>query len=167
MIGGLLERRGGGEDAEVLADRSEELEPHRELGVIETARYGDPGEPGEVAGDRQDVARVEGEGIAHLRPDRERSDRAGRTGDEVDIVVNDLRTQVYHPEAFEQLGIDLSAKSLITVKSLFHFFGPFQPIAARIIQVATPGGTSPDFRSMNYTKLTSAYWPAIETPFES
>ncbi|MEO3414070.1 M81 family metallopeptidase [Roseovarius sp. CAU 1744] len=90
-----------------------------------------------------------------------------RTGDEVDIVVNDLRTQVYHPEAFEQLGIDLSAKSLITVKSLFHFFGPFQPIAARIIQVATPGGTSPDFRSMNYTKLTSAYWPATETPFES
>ena len=88
-----------------------------------------------------------------------------RTGDEVDIVINDLRTQVYHPEAFEQLGIDLSAKSLITVKSLFHFYGPFQEIAHRIIQVATPGGTSPDFRDMAYTKRLLDYWPRTETPF--
>ncbi len=89
-----------------------------------------------------------------------------RTGDAVDILINDLRTQVYHPEAFEQLGIDLSEKSLITVKSLFHFFGPFQAIAPRIIQVATPGGTSPDFRDMAYSKRGSDYWPRTETPFD-
>lgn len=82
-----------------------------------------------------------------------------RTGNGVDILVNDLRTQVYHPEAFEQLGIELSTKSLITVKSLFHFYGPFQKIAPRIIQVATPGGTSPDFRAIPYTRDFDDYWP--------
>lgn len=85
-----------------------------------------------------------------------------RTGDEVDILVNDLRTQVYHPEAFTQMGIDLTAKSIITVKSLFHFYAPFQVIAPRIIQMATPGGTCPDFRALTYTKRGADYWPRNE-----
>ncbi len=35
-----------------------------------------------------------------------------RAGQDVDILVNDLRTQVYHPEAFEQMGIELAKKSI-------------------------------------------------------
>ncbi|MER9801248.1 MlrC C-terminal domain-containing protein [Mesorhizobium sp. M0142] len=44
---------------------------------------------------------------------------------DIDVIVNDLRTQVYHPEAFERLGIRLPGKRLVVVKSLFHFFRPF------------------------------------------
>ncbi|MEM6578030.1 MAG: M81 family metallopeptidase [Pseudomonadota bacterium] len=84
---------------------------------------------------------------------------------DVDILVNDLRTQVYHPEAFEQMGIDLKDKRLVTVKSLFHFYGPFQKIASQIIQVATPGGTSPDFKAISYTKRDNRFWPRIDDPF--
>ncbi|WP_317055298.1 M81 family metallopeptidase [Roseovarius rhodophyticola] len=82
-----------------------------------------------------------------------------RCSGDLDIVVNDLRTQVYHPEAFEQMGIDLSAKSIVTVKSLFHFYAPFEKIASKIIQAGTPGGTSPDFQNIAYTKLESKFWP--------
>lgn len=88
-----------------------------------------------------------------------------RAAEEVDILINDLRTQVYHPEAFEQLGIDLTAKSLIVVKSLFHFFAPFEKIASRIIQVATPGGTSPTFEDLPLSKRQLPYWPRDENPF--
>lgn len=89
-----------------------------------------------------------------------------RTADEVDLLINDLRTQVYHPEAFEQLGIDLAEKSIVVVKSLFHFYAPFEKIAARVIQMATPGGTSPEFRDLPLTKRQDAYWPRVENPFE-
>ena len=53
--------------------------------------------------------------------------------------------QVYHPEAFEQMGIRLADKHIVAVKSLFHFYAPFAEIAAEVIQAATPGGTCPDF----------------------
>lgn len=88
-----------------------------------------------------------------------------RTGTDFDILINDLRTQVYHPEAFEQMGIDLSGKSIVTVKSLFHFYAPFRKIAAQVIQVATPGGTCPDFRAIPLTKRKGALWPDVENPF--
>ncbi|MFK7940643.1 MAG: M81 family metallopeptidase [Roseovarius sp.] len=76
-----------------------------------------------------------------------------RLAGDVDVLVNDLRTQVYHPQAFEQMGIDLGRKAIVTVKSLFHFYGPFQKIASKVILAATPGGTSPYFQSIPYTKI--------------
>lgn len=88
-----------------------------------------------------------------------------QTGDDVDILVNDLRTQVYHPEAFEQMGISLACKSLVTVKSLFHFYAPFAQIAEDVLQVATPGGTTPEFRTIAYKRRNKNYWPRIENPF--
>ncbi|MEL7282683.1 MAG: M81 family metallopeptidase [Pseudomonadota bacterium] len=88
-----------------------------------------------------------------------------RHGDSIDILINDLRTQVYHPEAFEQMGIRLAEKEIVTVKSLFHFYGPFSEIAADVIQVATPGGTCPKFDDLALTKRTVPYWPRVEDPF--
>lgn len=88
-----------------------------------------------------------------------------RRGEDFDILINDLRTQVYHPEAFEQMGIRLSEKSVVTVKSLLHFYTPFSRIAAKIIQVATPGGTAPQFRNLPFTRRDGRYWPNVEDPF--
>ncbi|MEM7732233.1 MAG: M81 family metallopeptidase [Pseudomonadota bacterium] len=90
-----------------------------------------------------------------------------RHGSDFDILVNDLRTQVYHPEAFEQMGIRLADKQIVTVKSLFHFYGPFAEISPQIIQVATPGGTCPKFDDLALTKRKTPYWPRVEDPFAS
>jgi len=63
---------------------------------------------------------------------------------EIDLVINDLRIQVYHPEVFEQMGIDLSQKHLVVVKSLFHFYTSFAEIASDVIFCATPGRVNPN-----------------------
>jgi len=85
--------------------------------------------------------------------------------DGVDIVVNDLRTQTFHPEAYTGLGIDLASKKLVCVKSSQHFHAGFAPIAAEVIHVATPGSITPDYANIPYTKRAPSYWPKMEDPF--
>lgn len=88
-----------------------------------------------------------------------------RLDGQIDLLVNDLRVQVYHPEAFEQMGIRLAEKSAVAVKSLFHFYGPFSQISDHILQVASPGGTQPAFRDIALPKRKLPYWPVVEHPF--
>lgn len=83
----------------------------------------------------------------------------------IDIVVNDLRTQTFHPEAFTALGIDLSQRRIVCVKSSQHFYAGFAPIASEVIHVATPGSITPDYANIPYTKRKSDYWPKVENPF--
>lgn len=83
----------------------------------------------------------------------------------VDIVINDLRTQTFHPEAYTGLGIDLSSRKLVCVKSSQHFHAGFAPIAAAVIHVATPGSITPDYANIPYTRRAPNYWPKMEDPF--
>jgi len=87
------------------------------------------------------------------------------TDDTIDLVINDTRTQTFHPEAFTGLGIDLAARRHICVKSSNHYRAGFAPIAAQIIPVATPGAITPDFANIPYTKRAPNYWPKVEDPF--
>ena len=83
----------------------------------------------------------------------------------IDIVLNDVRSQTFHPEAFTQLGIDLSQRRYVCVKSSNHYQAGFRPIAAKIIPVATPGSITPDYANIPYTRRSRDYWPAVENPF--
>ncbi len=85
--------------------------------------------------------------------------------DGVHLVVNDLRTQTFHPEAFTQLGIDLEAMRIVVVKSSQHFYAGFAPIAAEVIHMATPGAIAPDFAAIPFTRRKGDYWPKVEDPF--
>ncbi|WP_209428086.1 M81 family metallopeptidase [Pararhodobacter sp. SW119] len=85
--------------------------------------------------------------------------------DGIDIVVNDNRTQTFHPEAFTGLGIDLSARRYVCVKSSNHYRAGFAPIAAQIVPVATPGAITPDFTAIPYRRRAPNYWPKVEDPF--
>ena len=82
----------------------------------------------------------------------------------IDIVINDVRGQTFHPEAFEQLGIDLSKRRYVCVKSSNHYQAGFNPIAARVIPVATPGAITPDYANIPYRKRARDYWPAVPDP---
>lgn len=83
----------------------------------------------------------------------------------VDILVNDNRTQTFHPEAFTGIGIDLSTKKIVCVKSSNHFHAGFAPIASEVIHVATPGSITPDYGNIPFTKRAPNYWPKTEDPF--
>ena len=83
----------------------------------------------------------------------------------VDLVVTTTRTQVFHPDGFEQLGIRFSGYRAVVVKSIQHFYAGFAPIAARVVYVSAPGAIPPDFANIPYVKFTSPYWPKVEDPF--
>jgi microcystin degradation protein MlrC len=84
--------------------------------------------------------------------------------DGIDIVVCSRRQQTFSPDAFTGLGIDLTSKRIVAVKSSQHFHALFAPIADAIVQVATPGTLQMDFASMPYTKRDANYFPRVDDP---
>lgn len=80
----------------------------------------------------------------------------------IDLLLNTVRTQVFHPEAFEQMGISLSDRKVVVVKSSQHFYAGFAPIAAEVIHMATPGTCTPDFGAIRYTRRSDDFWPRRE-----
>ncbi|MFO1538914.1 MAG: M81 family metallopeptidase [Chloroflexota bacterium] len=86
------------------------------------------------------------------------------TADDVDLVLNTTRTQVFHPDAFTQLGLDPTSRRIVVVKSMHHFHAGFAPIAARILHVAGPGALPSDYAAMPYTRRPAPFWPAVADP---
>ena len=130
------------------------------------------GKIGPMSGDPVDLL-VTVRGIArdaaqHLgRAEMKMGDCVWLEADGVHIVLNTRRTQTFHPEAFENLGIDLSQMKYVVVKSSQHFYDGFAPIAAEVIHLATPGAITPDYANIPYTKRDSNFWPRTENPFAS
>jgi microcystin degradation protein MlrC len=85
--------------------------------------------------------------------------------DGVDVVVNSIRTQTFAPDAFTGLGVDLSDKRLIAVKSSHHFQGHFAPLADQVIHCATPGAIQMNFAEIPYVKRRDLnYFPRVADP---
>jgi microcystin degradation protein MlrC len=82
----------------------------------------------------------------------------------IDVVVSSVRSQVFAPDMFTGLGIDLSRKRVVVVKSTNHFFLRFEPIAKRVIHMATPGAAAWDFEHIAYEKRAPNYFPRVDDP---
>ncbi len=87
-----------------------------------------------------------------------------RTDSGLDLLLNTHRTQIFSPTAFTGLGIPLSEKKLVVVKSANHFLACFQPIAKEVLFIDTPGALTQDFAAIPYTRRNGNYWPRVETP---
>ncbi len=68
------------------------------------------------------------------------------------VVVTSIRAQVFHPDAFSGLGIDVGKLKLIAVKSSQHFMAGFGELADHVITVATPGAMRMAFADIPYLK---------------
>jgi microcystin degradation protein MlrC len=86
--------------------------------------------------------------------------------DGIDIVLTTIRQQVFTPEAFTGLGINLADKRIVVVKSTQHFYAGFAPIARAVRYVSAPGAIPPDFEAIPFTKRTTPFWPRVADPFE-
>ena len=75
------------------------------------------------------------------------------------VVANSLRQQVYDPGCFTGLGVDLSSKRIIVVKSTQHFHAGFAPLAKKVFYCETPGSLTLDFEASMYKRLTRPIWP--------
>jgi microcystin degradation protein MlrC len=71
----------------------------------------------------------------------------------IDVVINSIRQQVFSPECFTALDIDLSEKQLIVVKSTQHFQAAFAPIAGAMIYCNAPGSLNMDLSTLPYRRL--------------
>jgi microcystin degradation protein MlrC len=88
-----------------------------------------------------------------------------QTADGLDLVLNTIRSQVFSPETFKDLGIDVMSKQLVVVKSNQHFHQGFAPIAGKIVYLMTPGTTDRNMAAIPYKTRSLHYWPRVEDPF--
>ena len=80
------------------------------------------------------------------------------------IVVNSIRSQVFHPDVFTQLGLQLSELQLMVVKSMFHFHAGFTPIAEKIILMGAEGALNTRFSEIPYQKVNTCQFPWVDDP---
>lgn len=75
------------------------------------------------------------------------------------LVLNTIRQQPFHPQAFLSAGVDPWEMQFVVVKSSHHFYAGFGKRATKIIYVDTPGTLSADASQRPYTRLKRPVWP--------
>lgn len=80
------------------------------------------------------------------------------------VVLNTVRSQIFSPDAFSNMGIDPTAMKILVVKSTNHFHDAFSRIAADILYAAVDGPYPNDPATNTYHTLTRAIWPRVEDP---
>jgi microcystin degradation protein MlrC len=91
-------------------------------------------------------------------------DSAWITVNGVDVILNTVRSQVFNPDVFSNLGIDPLQKSILVVKSTNHFHDAFAHIASDIFYAAVDGPYPNNPISNDYQNLTREIWPRAENP---
>lgn len=87
------------------------------------------------------------------------------TDDGIDIILISVRQQCYATDMFTSLGVDLSAKRGIVVKSSQHFYDQFAPLSCEVLYVDTPGLIRNDFENLPFVHRDFNYWPRVEDPW--
>jgi microcystin degradation protein MlrC len=124
------------------------------------------GKLGPTSGDPVDVEAT----VLHLRTDAAQPHIAdgypvalGRTAvieaQGIEIVLNEIRQQPFHPGAFASAGADPWSKRIVVVKSSFHFYAGFADRAAAIVYCDAPGALNSDASKRPYRFLKRPIWP--------
>jgi microcystin degradation protein MlrC len=87
------------------------------------------------------------------------------TADGIDLVLISVRTQVFGPNLFTGLGIDLTRKLAVVVKSSQHFHALFAPLASEVLYVDSPGLMRTDYENIPYQHRDANYWPRVANPW--
>ncbi|MGI8689227.1 MAG: M81 family metallopeptidase [Thermomicrobiales bacterium] len=84
----------------------------------------------------------------------------------VEILLTTKRVQPTDLEIFRSQGIEPTTKQILMVKSNVHFRAAFTPIAAEIIDVDTPGLTTPHLDQLPYQRLQRPIFPFDEIEWD-
>ncbi|MEN9222514.1 MAG: M81 family metallopeptidase [Thermostichus sp. BF3_bins_97] len=84
---------------------------------------------------------------------------AGEQGSSVQVIVTTHRYQPTDLEVFRSQGIEPTEQKILAVKSLVHFRAAFTPIAKQIIEVDTPGLSSPHLDRLTFRHLKRPIYP--------
>jgi microcystin degradation protein MlrC len=83
----------------------------------------------------------------------------------VEIVLCSVREQTFTAECFTELGIDPTAKRILSVKSHQHFFEDFSRFASRVLYATAPGVINRNFAELPYERIARPVWPIDAPPF--
>jgi len=81
------------------------------------------------------------------------------TQEGLDLVLVSIRQQAFGTELFTGLGIDLTTRRGIVVKSSQHFHAAYAPLSSEVLYVQTPGLLNTDFANIPYRHRSLDYWP--------
>ncbi len=85
----------------------------------------------------------------------------------IDVILNTVRSQVFHPDVFSNFGIDPRERTLLVVKSTNHFHDAFSAIASKILYVTVDGPYPSNPATNGYRNLSRKVWPLHENPHAS
>ncbi len=77
----------------------------------------------------------------------------------VDVIVTEKRLQPTDLELYRSLGIDPTDTRFIVVKSSVHYRAAHEPIAKEIVELDTPGLTSPRLAGFGFKKIRRPIFP--------
>lgn len=83
----------------------------------------------------------------------------------LDIVISSLKGQMLDEQFFLLHGIDVRAYKIVALKSSQHFRAGFEPLAAKIISVDSPGIATMDLTSFNYNRLERPVHPLDDVSY--
>jgi len=76
--------------------------------------------------------------------------------DGIDVVLISERSQTFAPDAFTGIGVDLSAKRLVVVKSSQHYKAGFAQVSDQLINVASEGAIQMRFQDIRYDRFDAS-----------
>ena len=85
----------------------------------------------------------------------------------IDVILNTVRSQVFHPDVFSNFGINPRERSMLVVKSTNHFHDAFSVIASKILYVTVDGPYPSNPATNGYRNLNRKVWPLHENPHVS
>ncbi|WP_313891080.1 M81 family metallopeptidase [Psychrobacillus sp.] len=83
----------------------------------------------------------------------------------IDVIICSVKSQTLDEQVFLLHGIDVRDYKIVGLKSSQHFRAGFEPICKGIITVDSPGLTTLDFSSFNYSNLKTKLFPLHEVSY--
>jgi microcystin degradation protein MlrC len=77
----------------------------------------------------------------------------------VDLILTERPIEIIDLSLFEQVGIDISTREIVAIKSTIDYRPAFEPIASRILDVITPGITTPDPAFFAFQRIPRPIFP--------
>ena len=84
--------------------------------------------------------------------------------DGIEVVLNSNRCQTFSTDLFSELGINISNKKYLIIKSTNHFYNSFSPHVSTIIYSSVNGIYPNNPKKNKYTKLIRKIWPITKNP---
>ena len=82
----------------------------------------------------------------------------------LEIILNTNRCQTFSTDVFTQLGVIISNKKILIIKSTNHFYNSFFPVVSNIIYASVNGIYPNNPKKNKYLKLKRKIWPIVSSP---